>query len=357
VTTRPEEGIDRPSTVRDTGPFGTTYALLLRPIHAVGWLRVRRAAYVLYAVVIVAIVVVDGVPTGRASLAVVIVSGLALTSIGRGWRQTAQVVLDWLPFTAVLMLYDRTRAVADSLGVPLHESDILAAETWVFGGVEPTVWLQQHLYNPSHIYWYDALCTLVYTSHFLATPVLGAVLWLRDRTQWLRFISRVVVLSVAGLVTYCVFPEAPPWLAARDGLSVPVARLSARGWEWFHLGNVNQTLARAQVDGTNAVAAMPSLHTAFATLVAIFVAARFASRRRYLLVLYPVAMGFTLVYCGEHYVLDLLAGVGYALAVHLALNRWEAARAARRAAAAAGTGVAQPLVGESAEGSLSATAS
>ena len=32
--------------------------------------------------------------------------------------------------------------------------------------------------------------------------------------------------------------------------------------------------------------------------------------------LYPVAMGFTLVYCGEHYVLDLLAGVVYALVVH-----------------------------------------
>ena len=113
------------------------------------------------------------------------------------------------------------------------------------------------------------------------------------------------MLSVAGLITYCLFPEAPPWLAARDGLTAPVARLSARGWDWFHLGDVNATLARAQDDGTNPVAAMPSLHIAFATLVAIFVATRLRSRWRYLLVLYPVAMGFTLVYCGEHYVLDL----------------------------------------------------
>jgi membrane-associated phospholipid phosphatase len=75
---------------------------------------------------------------------------------------------------------------------------------------------------------------------------------------------------------------------------------------------------------------MPSLHTAFATLVAIFIAARLRSKWRYLLVLYPIAMGFTLVYCGEHYVLDLVAGVVYALATHLALNAWEARRAARR---------------------------
>jgi membrane-associated phospholipid phosphatase len=94
-------------------------------------------------------------------------------------------------------------------------------------------------------------------------------------------------------------------------------------------------LAKAQTDGSNPVAAMPSLHTAFATLVALTIAARFRSRWRYLLVLYPVAMGFTLVYCGEHYVLDLVAGVVYALAAHFALNRWEARRDRRRLEAAA----------------------
>jgi membrane-associated phospholipid phosphatase len=90
-------------------------------------------------------------------------------------------------------------------------------------------------------------------------------------------------------------------------------------------------LARAQDDGSNPVAAMPSLHTAFAVLVALMIGARLRSRWRYLLALYPVAMGFTLVYTGEHYVLDLIAGVVYALVVHAALNRWEARRAARRA--------------------------
>lgn len=291
---------------------------------------VRHCSYGVYTAVLVVILVVSGVPTGRTTLAVLIVSGLLLTSIGRGWRQTRQVLLDWLPFTAVLLLYDRTRGVADTLGLQLHEADILHAEQNLFGGVEPTLWLQQHLYQPAHVYWYDALCTLVYTSHFLATPVLAAVLWLRDRALWLRYITRVIAVSVAGLVTYCVFPEAPPWLAARDGLSAPVARLSARGWTWLHLGNVNTALARAQTDGANPVAAMPSLHTAFAVLVALFVAMRFRSRWRWLAVLYPLAMGFTLVYCGEHYVLDLLAGVAYALAAHWLVSWWEARQDRRR---------------------------
>jgi membrane-associated phospholipid phosphatase len=191
--------------------------------------------------------------------------------------------------------------------------------------------LQHHLYNAAHVYWYDAICTLVYTSHFIATPVLAAILWLRDRTLWLRYISRVILLSLAGLITYCLFPEAPPWMAARDGLSEPVGRLSPRGWLWLHVDSLNDVLAKAQDVGSNAVAAMPSLHFAFAVLVAITIGKRLRARWRLLLALYPAAMGFTLVYSGEHYVIDLVAGLGYALAAHYAVSAWERRRAARSA--------------------------
>ena len=275
------------------------------------------------------VVIIDrsGVPTGRISLSILIVAGLLVSRIGENWRRLGLVVVDWLPFTLVLVAYDKTRGVADALGMPLHEADAVQWERWLCGGV-PTVWLQQHLYNPSHVYWYDAATTLVYTSHFIATPVLAAVLWLRDRTQWLRYITRVVMLSVAGLITYCLLPEAPPWLASQDGfIHTHIARLSARGWIWLHLGNVNQALAHAQDSGSNPVAAMPSLHTAFATMIALFVGSRLKSRWRYLLVLYPLAMGFSLVYLGEHYVIDVVGGIVYAIATFAAVSYWERRRA------------------------------
>ncbi|HEV7204665.1 MAG TPA: phosphatase PAP2 family protein [Jatrophihabitans sp.] len=306
----------------------------LRLLRTLGWARVRWLLGLFWAAVVVVYALRSGVPTDRGPLAAIVISGLSISAIGHGWTAMRQVVTDWLPFTAVLLLYDRTRGIADRLGIPLHEADILRAEKWVFGGTEPTVWLQQQLYSVTEVHWYDALCTLVYTSHFLATPILAAVLWLRDRQVWLGFIRRVIVLSVAGLVTYVVFPEAPPWLAARDGLSPAVARLSSRGWDWFHAQGVHDLLAHAQADGANPVAAMPSLHTAFAVLVAIYVAGRIRSRRRALVHLYPVAMGFTLVYCGEHYVLDLVAGVVYALGAHAAVGWWERRAEFRRLAQA-----------------------
>jgi membrane-associated phospholipid phosphatase len=95
---------------------------------------------------------------------------------------------------------------------------------------------------------------------------------------------------------------------------------------------VETTVQRAQQDGSNRVAAMPSLHLAFACLVALFIAGRLRSRWRALLALYPAAMGLALVYQGEHYVLDLVAGAGYAVAVHAGLAGFERRRSARRRA-------------------------
>jgi membrane-associated phospholipid phosphatase len=173
----------------------------------------------------------------------------------------------------------------------------------------------------------------VYTSHFVVTPVLAAIFWLRDRAVWLRYISRVIVLAFAGVITYVLFPEAPPRIASETGYIGPVSRLSARGWEYLHAGFAHRLLVAGQSDGSNPVAAMPSLHVAFATLAAVFIATRLRTRWRYLLVLYPIAMGTTLVYTGEHWVIDLVFGVLYAAAVHLALRRWEQRRARRTEAA------------------------
>jgi hypothetical protein len=311
---------------------------IMRAVDHVGWPRIRRGAVIVYALAWLAILLGYGVPTGRNIIAVLLVTGATIPRIGYGWRAYGRSYLDWLPFVAVLIAYDKTRAVADTVGLPLHESDVLGWEKALFGGHVPTVWLQQHLYDAHQVMWYDAAFTLVYTTHFLATPALAAVLYIRSRVMWRQYISRVVLLSVAGLITYVLFPEAPPWMASRDGLiGFHIERLSARGWIWLHVSNLQQTLAHAQEAGSNAVAAMPSLHAGFACLVAIFAISKLRSQWRWLFVGYPLAMGLTLVYQGEHYVVDLLAGYAYALAVHFGMNQWERHRAQKARAAVPST--------------------
>ena len=53
---------------------------------------------------------------------------------------------------------------------------------------------------------------------------------------------------------------------------------------------------------------MPSLHAGAALLVALFLWPIAGTLWRVVLVAYALAMGLTLVYTGEHYVVDVFAG-------------------------------------------------
>lgn len=301
--------------------------------HEATWRRIRVRAAIAWGAILTLIVVFVGIPTDRGSMLLLVLTLLAIPCLGRGWSAYARVLLDWLPFTAVLIVYDYSRGLARRIGMPLHMSDIAAIDEKVFG-VVPTVWLQEHFLHPGDPRWWDGVATLVYSTHFFATPVVAAVLWIRNRQLWVAFVTRIIALSLAGLVTYILFPAAPPWYAAREAAIDPVIRGSSRGWLEMGINHAGNLLQQGQL-ASNPVAAMPSLHTAFALIITLFVLRRFRTPLRWALVAYPVLMGISLVYLGEHYVVDLVAGVVYAFAVDVAVGRFERRRAARRAAAAA----------------------
>lgn len=253
----------------------------------------------------------------------------------RPWREHLRFARDWLPIVVLLVGYNVSRSFADNGATP-HAIEMVHADRAMFGGltggVVPTVWLQQHLYHPRHVRWYDVLVSWVYFSHFIASLSVAVVLWVRSRARWAAYMRRYIFLSVAGLVTYFAYPAAPPWWAAQHGLIEPVSRISTRGWELIGLHGAGNLLNKAQL-GSNPVAAMPSLHTAFALFVVVFFFGTVAKRWWPVLLLYPLAMTFTLVYSGEHYMIDVLVGWVYVgltfAAVGLAERWWSARRRSR----------------------------
>jgi hypothetical protein len=261
--------------------------------------------------------VAAGLPTDRLVLLSWVLAALALQSLGRGWRVLARLLVDWIPLVALLMLYDLSRGMADTLGMPVHVTEPAAADRWLGDGVLPTVWLQAHWGAD----WWAAVASLVYSSHFVVTPVVLAVLWLRDRARWAGYARLVLALSAAGLVTYVLYPAAPPWLASRDGVIEHVDRISSSGWAVLGLPKAGAVLHSGQGQ-VNAVAAVPSLHTAFAVLTCL-VLLPLARRvwQRVALVSYAVVMPVVLVWSGEHYVVDTLLGAVYAGAVWVLVPR------------------------------------
>jgi hypothetical protein len=252
--------------------------------------------------------------------------------IDRPRREHLRFGRDWAPIALLLVVYNFSRGLADHGATP-HAIELIRADRAIFGGVVPTVWLQERLYDPDHIHWWDVAASWVYFSHFVVALGVAAVLWMRERPRWAAFMRRWFVLSVAGLITYFLYPAAPPWWAARYGLLPDVERISTRGWRAIGLHGAGNVLNAGQL-AANPVAAMPSLHTAFALLVVVFFVDRVRKRWWPLLLAYPAAMTFTLVYTGEHYMIDVLVGwvyVGLAFGVSALGERWWRSRSAARA--------------------------
>jgi membrane-associated phospholipid phosphatase len=307
------------------------------------WRARRRWVYAAFALGLAIFVVWFGIPTDRLGLAALATGFLSIGLLGKGWAAWRRMMLDWAPFTLVLLAYDYsrgfaspytdeqmdahdypTRDVHNDLGLPLQVDapiDFDQQLAGLFGvATTPTQWLQAELHpgpvDGTAIPWFALAVSLVYCSHYLVMPVTAVVTWLRDRSEFRYWMSMVVTLAVAGLATYVLLPTAPPWLASHEGdLPGPyVLRLTSEGFDQVGLGMVGSALSLGQ-HLVNPVAAMPSLHVAFATLAAGFWWSRVRRSWRWLLPLYPLAMCFSLTYAGEHYVLDELAGVAYALVI------------------------------------------
>ncbi|MFG1950100.1 phosphatase PAP2 family protein [Micromonospora sp. NPDC048830] len=248
------------------------------------------------------------------------------------WRRHLAFARDWVPVVVLLAVYNFSRGFADNGTVP-HVQELIDADLamwgWATGGQVPTVWLQSHLYDPDSIRWYDVLASWVYFSHFVASLGAAVYLWLRSRPRWAKFMRRWFALSAAGLATYFIYPAAPPWWAAEYGyLTEEVARISTRGWHAFGMHGAGNLVNLGQY-AANPIAAIPSLHTAFALFVVLFFLP--TTRRRFwpLLLAYPLAMTFTLVYAGEHYIIDVLIGWAYVVVIFLLVGageRWWSAR-------------------------------
>jgi hypothetical protein len=242
------------------------------------------------------------------------------------WRTHLGFVRDWAPIVLFLVGYNLSRGFAKTAD-PYVTELIVADErmfAWLTGGPVPTVWLQEHLYDPDRVRWWDMFASWVYFSHFVLAIGVALVLWLRDRDRWAAFMRRWLFLCAAGLATYFAYPAAPPWWAYEHGYLSEVVRISTRGWAEIGLHAAFNVLNAGQL-ASNPVAAMPSLHTAWALLVVAFFLPSVRRRWWPLLLSYPLAMTFTLVYTGEHYVIDVLVGwvyVGVTFVVVGVAERW-----------------------------------
>jgi len=227
---------------------------------------------------------------------------------------------DWLFFIGFIYLFDSLRGsiyiAICRFNFPVYATYVVKLEKLLFGGIPPLE-LQKWLlfpHPPGNFSWFEKLITAAHGSHFVAFLLVGFIIWLY-KSEHFRFFKISFYLCIfLGLLGYFAIPTVPPWMAANVfGLFPRISRFVSIVY------NLIIPDISAGFD-TNPVAAMPSLHGAFPVLCCLILW-RIYRWKAWAFYGYGFFMLFVIVYTGEHYVVDVLAGGILAMICYFAARR------------------------------------
>ena len=279
----------------------------------------RRAVIALTTIVAVYIGAVAYLAsTGRFAFVVKTTIVPALFLVALVTRRFAPFVKDWSVFLGIVVLFDSFRGLVFSLilsfRLPYYAAYVIDWERALLGGKTLPAILQDVFFS-GQIGWFEKLLVVLHGSHFVFFLFAGIAVWFFRRDEFWRFKRAFVLLMACGIATYFLVPTVPPWMAAEHyHLIPPIRHISGEVYN-FALPSLQQSF------DTNPIAAMPSLHAAFPTLCTL-VALHHFGRKGILLALYAISVIFAIGYLGEHYLVDILAGVVLAGAIYLLCYRW-----------------------------------
>jgi len=224
---------------------------------------------------------------------------------------------DWIPVVLLIAGYEFMRKLAGQMVAEqeryVHVNELIQADLALFGGVVPTLWLQERFYDAGQVHWYDYVVLLVYALHFVFPLAFAFMLWLTNRDRFWQFVVGFLVMTYAAFAFFLYYPAAPPWFAERYGYIEGVQWPAGQAFQAMvpqRYNNYDTFKVWDDVSG-NAVAAMPSLHAAFPWLVLLFAVKSYGRPGLWFLPYSPI-LWFSIVYLGHHWVVDVIAGVAWA---------------------------------------------
>jgi len=231
-------------------------------------------------------------------------------------------VNDWAVFLGAVVFFDFCRglvfALTSHFELPMYLGYVIAWERWLCGGTVAPVALQQLRAGLADPRWLDRFLLLIYSSHYVGFLVFGLAIWQLRRHAFRTYTMALLAVMYGGLVFYLLVPTIPPWAAASEFLTLPPMVHIVRS---FYNVHVPALLAAFDI---NPIAAMPSLHAALPAICALL-ALRYLGRIGLLVLAYALSVCIAVIYLGEHYLADTIAGWLLALAVYAGVLRWGAA--------------------------------
>lgn len=233
---------------------------------------------------------------------------------GRTQYAATWVAYVWLFKVAWEIPYDKP----EKLRRRLHLHYPIRVDSAIGGGVPPGLRLQRALRDPQRLTWLDYAATGLYHGLWLAPHAVLGWLLLRHPEHVPRVAGRLAGAYHLTTLGYWYVPTAPPWWASEreglmDGEVEHVAR-EVRDAIRAKLGRPRRPGSDDFMELGNPWGSMPSDVIPAAALTA-------RSLKQFSSAAAAVAWGctgvlaFTVVYLGEHYVVDVIAGLALTEAV------------------------------------------
>jgi membrane-associated phospholipid phosphatase len=212
-------------------------------------------------------------------------------------RRSRRFLKDWFPFVSLVLGYEALYALVPSLSKVVHISEPISADLRLFGFI-PTLTLQQYFRTP----FLDYLGAFFYSLHFILPILFAFILWKYQSALFGRYTQTLVLGTYAALITFLLYPVAPPWFGVPGATRI-----------LFQLdGSMGVPFYRGIFDffQSNPFAAFPSLHAMYPWLISIY-ALKIKKTKALPVLIIPFGVWFSTVYLGEHYVVDVIGGVLY----------------------------------------------
>jgi membrane-associated phospholipid phosphatase len=224
----------------------------------------------------------------------------------RGWAHLVFQFVIWIGFYVV---YQIARGAADRSVYDAFQNGewVLRTERHLGALFEPAV---QRVVDTSGL----MVFLTSYTYWLSQFAVVGlTLLWVyfRRHERFAGFRNWLIAANLVGLVGYVFLPTAPPRMFPEWGFVDTLAQYSS-------VNHSSGLIALA----ANPYAAMPSLHSMDAFIVGVVMFGLVRSRlAKALWLAWPVWVSFAVISTGNHYWLDVVAGVALALVTGWALRR------------------------------------
>ena len=250
---------------------------------------------------------------------------LAVPLLAYATPATKRVCVGAYPMALVGLLYDMMKLV-QNVGVSVdrvHVCDLRAAELALFGVTSAGQRITLHdWFLTHHSTAADVWCAIPYGTFIFVD--LGFCFWLffRDLGAMQRFAWSFFALNVVGFITYHVYPAAPPWYFHANGCAVDLAAKASTG---VALARVDELFGVSYFAGmygrsSDVFGAVPSLHVAYPLLIPLIGWRFLGPVGRALSIAFWLTMCVAAVYLDHHWVIDVVLGLAYCLAVHAVMG-------------------------------------